>query len=653
MSSNYDPNQGQYAPYVPNDPYQQGYAAPDEPQRRKRGPMLFIVGILLVALIAVGGFFLFQTVLQPTAAGAERDKLLPSSTILYLSYNAAPSSDQQANWNKIRDAFLSQPQVKQMLDQYGPQAQYALGLAGNFSSQCSNTSVNGSILANLNEWVNGNVTIAWTQPSDSEIRSMVREVAQSFGFGSGYGSSSSQVSCDLLSLFESHAVALVSLDATPLNANGLIASLQNKSKDENKGNLSKAETYSGSDIYKFDLSGNIFYGAIIGQQVALSSGKDAVEAVVDANKESSKSLSSDSVYNAALGKFPSDRTATFYLDTAKLAAMSRTVLSELNGEGMNLNGAGINMVLNQLADNPNGILLGVTARANGVQIDASAIGVPALLTQMSNRDMVKLIPADAWAVFASSDLSGLVNQLAAINDSNQSFIRTLTYGNSTNSAQLKQLLKQSTTLDLDNDILSWMSGQWVDYIAPFPNVTDYSTVAYDTFVLNVHDSKDKAQAGIQKINQVLKDKGVVNGGQYSAKLSEVQVAGSTIYKVDTGDVSLYYGVVGDYFYMTNDTKAIETFNSGQGGLADSANYKGAMQNAISNNGMVLYANLQAMFNELEGYFRYEAQKYGDNYLVQNYEQNFKPFLIPFHSASLTSEGDKNTLQLELFVDIEK
>lgn len=711
-----DPNQGQdYPPqnsqpqgsyptpppppqYAAPDEYarypQQGYGAPPTPPvapvSKGRGPLPYIVAIVVIAALAVGGYFLWQNVGKPLIAGVAYDKLLPNTTMAYVSYNATPNQEQQANWAKIRDAFTSQPGVQDKLNQLGAQAGMAPMMLSSFVGQCSQTSTSassgGSIISNLGGFLSGNVTLAYLQPSDAEVQKVVKDAISSGGMMGGTtmntmmlggssttkpgvpgsslppapsknGANNQQVACEAFNLVENHLVAVVELDVNPLDPNSIIARLQQKTSDQNKGSLTKDETYNGSDIYKINLdtttgSASTFYGVLIGKEGILSSNKDSLKAVIDAYKDGSKSLSSNTQYTAALTKLPTERSMTLYMDSSKFAGTVSAALTEAAKDSpamSNLNST--KSIYDQMKNGNSVSVVGVTARANGVQIDSagnvsdSAAALTNAMPLISDRNIVKMMPADTWAFVASADLKDLVTNTMTYLDK-MNYFGSMGMGNM-NSAQLKQQFKQATGLDLDSDVLSWMGGEWGMYIQPG---ADASTPAQGGFVLNVKDSKAQAAASIQKINQAIKNKLASPTDQYAPTVTEEQVAGSKVYKFGSMGSAVYYGIVGDYFFITSNTATMQAIASGKGGVTDSANYKGAMTNAITNNSAVMYVNIQAIREAVEKMMNLSGSSTGS---MMNYDKDIKPFLVPFHSLGITEDNANGLQHSVLFVDVEK
>jgi Protein of unknown function (DUF3352) len=671
--------QGSYPPPVypppPQDDYarypQQGYGAPPLPLVRKgRGPLPFIIAVLVIALLAVGGFFLWQNVAKPLIAGVAYDKLLPNTTMGYFNYNASPSQGQQANWAKIRDAFTSQPGVQDKLNQMGSQMGIAPAMINSYMQQCGQTlgsGSGGSIISNLGGFLNGNVTLAYLQPSDAEVRKVVKDAVSSSGLNGSPmmtrpgtplspppAAGSQQVGCEALALVENHLVAVVELDVNPLDKNSIIAKLQAKTNDQNKGSLTKDETYNGSDIYKINLdsTASTFYGLLIGKEAVLSSNKDSLKAVVDAYKDGSKSISSNAQYTAALAKLPADRSMTIYLDGAKFASSASVAVDEASKDSpmMARSFNSMKSMYDQLKNQNNVAVISVAAQPNGVQVDIAGnttdlnAALAAAAPLMSDRSLVKLIPANVWGFVASANLKGLVTQGLIYLDKINYFS---SFGASNmDSAKIRQQFKDATDLDLDNDILSWMGSEWGLYIQPG---ADANTPAQGGFVLNVKDNKDKATASIQKINQALKDKKLVNtGDQYGNKLSEQQVAGSTVYKFGNDYSAVYYGIVGDYFFITSNTATMQAIANGKGGVTDSANYKGAMTNALTNNTAVVYVNFQAIREAVE-----KMMSNGNSSSTASYNKDVKPFLVPFRSLGITGDIANGLQHSVIFIDIEK
>ncbi len=655
--------------------YEQGYGAPPPPPpapvRRGRGPLPFVIAVLVIALLGVGGYFGYQAFVKPVVNGVDHAKLLPNSTVMYFSYDATPDKTQADNWAKVMAAFTSQPGVQDKLNQMGVQMNAAPAMLNQFAQSCNQqgggSGVNGSILSNLTEFFGGNVTIGYLAPSDSELRQLVGQVAQQSQMmmrnsNPPTGPSQAQAGCAVIHLFENHAVALVELDVNPAKVGGLIDKLKTQAGDESK--LTKDESYNGSQIYKVNLgSGQEFFVALIGKEAVVTTNKDVTKLVIDAYKDNTKSLSADPQYQAALSKIPTARIATFYASTARLGAMISTVIDEASKSGGTM-GTSLNSmkgIYDQLKNINGAALIAMSAQPNGIQIDTASsladntLGLDYLAPLMSDRALVKMLPADTWGFAAAADLKGLINAYLSSIDKMPSYYQSLGMGNMS-AAKIRQMFKDSTGLDLDEDILSWMGGEFAVYVQSGPS-TD--TPEQGGFVLNVKDSKDKAQASIKKINDTLAAKGLLTG---STKLTEVQVAGNTVYKLGSeynGSFSgLYYGIVGDNFYIASTQATIEALASGKGGVADNANYKGALTNAISNNNGVLYVNFQAIREVYEKYMADRVQKSnsGDTYYkdeLDRYNRDTKPFLTPFRSLGITSDGDKNNQHVVMFIDIEK
>jgi len=73
-----------------------------------------VIALLVVAALAIGGYFVYQNVLNKPSVSIE--KLLPAGTLGYFSFDPVLQGNQKAAMDKIGEAFQSQPGFKDAWD---------------------------------------------------------------------------------------------------------------------------------------------------------------------------------------------------------------------------------------------------------------------------------------------------------------------------------------------------------------------------------------------------------------------------------------------------------------------------------------------------------------------------------------------------------
>lgn len=409
----------------------------------KSGSLTLILGLiaLLLLIAAVVAFFLIK------GAGGAGGKLpaeraLPPNTLAYLSVSPVPTESQRTAFDTIFKTFEAQPGFA---DAAGVWVQRLLGLLGG-----TVPSTDVATLDMLAGYLGGDVTIAVLTPSQGDIAALK---------ASGDGSIGPLAAFDVAGR---NLVALVDLDfASATNPQGLIAGLRAA-----KDNLDKAklvETYNGSDIREYTAGSLHVYFSLLGgtSTAAVGISTAPVKTLIDSLRQN-QSLQEADVFKYLSGKVPADRVASLYLNLSEASDL----LAQLRSQSTNaprIEGA----LLMTFSGQNEGLLISAALQADippdagafsclicaylgGLQIDTSSKPDAALLNDL---------PVDTFAFVAGSGLGAAGRTLldAAEKAEDESAKKA--------AADWQQEVKNATGLDLRQEILPWLSGDFTFSLA--------------------------------------------------------------------------------------------------------------------------------------------------------------------------------------------
>ncbi len=660
MASNYDPNQPgneQYARPTDQTGYGQPQAGNTQPQydyaaapqgaavatARRSNPLpAILLTLLLVAAAGAGAWFFISK--GGALAATTHSKLMPKDTLAFVTYDAKPGGTAEASLAKLRETFEAQDGFKALWAKLNSTASDSSTAMPDVAKQCNSNTSLFTKASTVKDLLNGNVTIGFVADA-AKLKQMMSS-----------NSTTNADACASVKFANDSVFAIVDLDVAKANGSGFLSKLESQTSD--LGKATKDEDYSGNAIYKLTTDEQSYYATLVGREGIVSANKELIKKVLDANKDANLSLDSSAQYKASAAKLPAGRTVTFYLNLGQsvdllgmgmnsymvsMASLGATSSSMGNSQ------AQLDCMMKQLDSYDGNFMSSFTPRDNGVEIDlVSSIDTSKLPAEMQNmlyvpkamdsRALFEQAPAGSWVVLGGQDIKGAV----------QYGLKSLDYqlkacpGASTTSMssdQIKSQLKEATGLDLDEDILSWMDGEYTLYVAPGGSPM---LPAQGAFVLSVSNS-DKAKAGIAKISALL-EKQMAASPDSGITMSKDGDIYSVPFSSSSPSQALFYGLKDGKFYVAVGKSAIDGFGQGDK-VTSNADYKTAFAGLLKPDAGRLYINIGSLR-------QFAEQVMGSN--NSSYNTDFKPLIAPFHAWGLTTQQtDKGSMQIKMFFNIQK
>lgn len=602
---------GYQPPTEPVPAYTPPQAQAASPKRKSNTPIIAgIIALVVVAAVGIGGFFLYQNVLNRPAVSVE--KLLPASTLGYFTFDPVLEGDQKAAMDKIGEAFKSQPGFQAAWDKITSES--ASALSGTGCAEDTATPPASGFDA-LSTYLGNSITVAVLSPSSDDLQQL-KDAANNGDIGT--------VGMDVAG---KNIVGLVDLDFNPLNKKGLISDLKQQSQ-----NITSAETvekYRDIDIHKFTPKecGNsaqnsspqsVYYALLDNSATAIVAIKTGPLHVVIDSYRDNKSLKDNETFKALSGQVPQNRIAALYLNLTDIYKQVQLAVPELTQDQsiQNVSGA---------------MLLTLSAANDGLQIDtatetdASVMGAQVQVNPNARPDQATLndVPAGTLGFLAGTDLQTLLKQ--ALDNVRKT-------GKNGDIDQQIQSFEQQFNISLENDVLPLLGGDYALSVSPGDSKDTLTPSVL--FQLKVKDSQ-KASDVLAKImaadTGTVTDKVQISGGQFYVDKSSGVIVGVAkdrlwlLYDADSQKV------------QTHLTDAIGNVGSGFGTGSEWANVKGHL---ARDSNIIGYVNITGVREMLETSFLTDESAKSD------YEQNAAPFIKPikyFLLGSATQEAKDGAL----------
>lgn len=615
----------QYAPpqYPPSYQQQPTMPMPQPAQPvavkpRSRAPIIIGVGlVVLLAVLTGGGYFLYQNVFNRPAVSVER--LLPTNTLGYFSFDPVLEGSQKAAMDKIGAAFEAQPGFKEAWSKMVGSATEMVEGPGSSDSTATPGTADLDILST---YLGNSVTIAILPPSTDDLEKL-KSASQDGTMSDVMGDMAGR-----------NVVGIVDLDFNPLNKKGPITDLKQNAISGGKAEL--VEKYRDIEIRKYVTNTTEIYFALLdGSSTAVVGMKaDPLHVVIDGFKDN-KSLKDDATFKALSGQVPGERIAALYLNLTEIYKQANLVAPEMLQSGSLQNASGAMLLTLSAADD--GMQLDIASEADlnvmnsGVQVNADAKPDGASLND---------IPADSLGFLAGTDLATPI----------KSVLESLRKDKNTG-ANVDQTItdfEKQFGISLENDVLPLLGG---DYSLSVSTASQSLNNPAFSFVFQMK-LKDSAKA------LSLLDK-VASSDAAKGATQKLSIADGTFYTSSDGREGTLIGVTHDRLVVVADTTALDAArarlestvkNLGKGlGTTDQWNAAKAHLPRDSNN--IIFFDLKTV--------RTLAENSMDEYSKPDYEQSIAPFVRPFKFlllGSATQAAKNGTLSRNLtriFIGISK
>ena len=618
----------QDAPIQQTAPYRPLQPARVTPKKQGIPALILALLALLLVAAAVAAFFIIRG-MGGAARGASMpvERALPANTLAYISINPAPADSQRRAFEKLRAVFEAQPGFNDAIGSLVLQAQSAISNTG-LSIELS---TGLSTLDTLASYLGGNITIALLAPSRGDLISLKP---------SNSGEISPLAAVDVLGR---NVVGLVDLDfTTDGTKQGLIADLRAV-----KDNLDKAkvvETYRGTDIRQYAAGPVQIYFALLNRTSTAAVGINSVpiKVLID-EAQAEKGLKEDEGFKYLSGKVPAERVATLYANLGALDTLLKQLFPQAKGS-IQMKGAA---------------LVALSGQEGGAQVDIATQGglstsscpcftlydwtvkltdLGALIAPDARPGEIALnnIPADSTAFVAGRDLKGGITRMLAQAEKSGG-------GPPVNG---REGFKQTFNLDLDNDVLAWMGGDYTlsatasgESMDSWPLVTQVEL-----------DSADSAQA-----SRALKQ---ITERSSDGKIQPFNAAGGTFYPL-TPITSLQMTIVGvtkDRLMLAYDRGLDATKDRAErvvanlgNGMGTTDKWKTASAHLLPNSNLVGYLDVTSVLTVVESNLL-PGQKAGYDTMAAPLLKPLK-YVVAGSSAEPSKDGDMSRNLTRIFLGI--
>ncbi len=378
------------------------------------------------------------------------------------------------------------------------------------------------------------------------------------------------------------------------------------------------DSYEGVDYYvlepQYEYDPTLYLGTVK-DFLVLATDEDAMEDVIDASKGRADSLEDNERFNDVMSALPSDAVAYVIMDMEEIMAdVADEVEQELDYQGLSLP-----REITDLYETFGAYGLALGVHEDGIQLDAAVSFDPdkmdtelfaAYQTKASPNRILSWIPEDALGFYSGQNLAAVwrvaYNLLMEVPDAEE---------------QIKDL-SDEVGIRLDEELLSWMSGEFAVAVVESGNLEDVPVGGFAVFEV---DDEDEAQALLEDIRDALEE------------LGDIEIDEDTIGGVDMTliiDPSMEEVILG---YGFDDRHLIVGFT--EDGLGEAVgdaksitghdSFKAVQKRLPSKATGYLYVNLEEVMSVvLDTMSEYERR---------DYEDYTEPFIEPIKAIGLAAE----------------
>ncbi|MDM8527177.1 DUF3352 domain-containing protein [Anaerolineales bacterium HSG24] len=550
------------------------------------GAVVALLVLVCIGLVCIGGVvYTYQDDLQAVMGTKQSQKtaqLLPEDTQLYMAFT--PNVQAIPGYQNLKTLYLDNPEIRAILDNAEEEIK-------------SDSEVN--FREDILPWLGTEVVIAMPRFADA--------VAEQ-----------SNDTPDLIISMQSRDLAA---------SNAFVSQEVNNPKNEPFTN----EEYQGVTLHvQPQTTGDYdeMIIATINDLVVISSNKDMIKGIVDKSKGSeAKSLVDNPNYAKIVSEMPTNGISTIYVE---VTSMMDIMLDE----------AAVPLPPEQLQNVKAFKAIAVMGllEADGIQFDMvvnfdadmlSEDMKTALKQDPSPNAILANIPADALFSISSFSLKRIWEQSKVSLEENPDFSETM------------QDFEQEVGLNIDEDIFSWMTGEYAIVGVEAEPADEFSPPAGGYILIGSNDVGD-AKTKVQKMIDVMLEQtgGLIEFEPATVQGIELNEALDFMGEPTGG----YYGFHNDYFVSAYPEDAVKALgNASQNSLADDANFKAIQAHLPSSNTGYFYVNFDKLRPLIEDNMS-PADK-------ADYDEQARPFLEPVHamgSANSTEGMDTGVAKGSIF-----
>ena len=279
--------------------------------------------------------------------------------------------------------------------------------------------------------------------------------------------------------------------------------------------------------------------ALDAQLVLVATTPKAIDRAIDTYK-GGKALSGTPGYGNALEQIKAEQPlASVYINIPALVNSSSANSNRpVPSQGL----------MNQLQQNQ-GVAATATLEPDGVQFKTVWWLTPDSKQRFEGKNNAKImpsrLPAETLRMASGGDLKQFWQEFTQ--GASSSLVRYLfPQGLLSNPEQLRQGVKSSVGLDLDQDLLNWMQGEFALALIPSPRSSPAPTSPTSLVFMVQSNDRRRAEKTLKQLDEVMASK-------YTFKVEEGKVGGQSVinWSLPTGDISVTHGWLdGDVAFLS-------------------------------------------------------------------------------------------------------
>lgn len=541
----------------------------------RKTSLLLLVVVLLGSLLGCG---------KPKG-GPETSQLasyMPSETVVFLAVQIRPEGKAAENWRRVRDAFLNIPAVKKGLDEQ------TASMKEEFPFDWK---------ADIEPWLGKTAAVGLTD------------------LGPLWKALATQSPSDLQSGTVPPPPQMPFLVAAEVRDSGAFATFQTRLESEVKkaGGTMEGSAHGKATIYAITIKETQFAFALRDASILLvADSSSAVAAALD--RQEKDSLAANADFKALLSHLP---TGGLILGYAAMGPISKGMGEALSG----LSGA-VGLPTQGLTGGAKAAGFTLLAEAKGLRIEAASTLDLAALAEAGLKEfseaarkphpgrVLEMMPKNATLAFTGRDIHGAWEMVKA------QMQKTSPEAYQGLQGSLEDL-KAQTGLDIEEDVLSWMTGEFGLFLAAGDGKTAAGVPSFRAGLLFEVSDKAKAQATMTKVEGLL--------SQQQLAFADQEIEGVKARVIPMLQMAGYlpgYAFVGDFLLIAVDMPsfqgAIRASKDKDERLAAAPEFRTVMEALPKSNTGLFYLDFVALTRFLDGVLE-EPER-------SDFRQQIKPFL---------------------------
>jgi hypothetical protein len=573
---------------APPPPEEPSYAPPPGPQRSKRPLIIGIaVAVLILCGICLVGLILWKTGVLPIF-GPKRaaPKLMPADTTFFVSISV--DIKDRAGYKHLAEVYGDIPEVEDALDDFLDQMEDELGM---------------SYEDDIKPWLGPELAMGIADMENT--------------------------------LIGGDPVVVVAAGTRDRKASdAFLEEMLEYLEDE--GYDIGDEAYQKVDYYVAEPENEWETPVILGtvkKFVILTMDEDAMEDVIDAAKGKSDSLADNERYTELVGALPDDAVAYVFFDVEDLMRIGLQGLKE----GPGTPGFELPSTTTDQLEAFQAVGSALDLDREGIQFDFAATFDPDALSpgmlesleaKASANRILKRIPDGALAFLSGQNLAAAwksaLASLKEVPDVEQ---------------QLADLGDQ-LGLDLDEELLNWLPGEFAVALLEAEGVEDVPVGSFAVFEI---DNREEAEVALEDIVGALKEFAYLEFDQEDIGDVEMQV----VVDPDSEGIVLGYGFTDKHLIIGFTEDALEAAaDDDVGPIADDETFRKVQRHLPSKTGGYVYINVETALRL--------AYKNMSDMEQEEFEESARPFLGPIKAmgvAAPPADPKKGVSQGTLFLYI--